>query len=398
MADAKVLVSGAGIAGPALAYWLVRRGFTPTLIERSPHFRSGGYILDFWGAGFGVAERMGLLPALRKTGYAIERLRYVDEEGRTRAELGADAIRRALRDRYLSVRRGDLARAIYELVEGQVETIFGDSIKTLREDERGVEVSFEHGRTRRFDLVVGCDGLHSVVRALAFGPEEPFEKYLGYFAASFVTKGYPHRDADAYVSYTVPGRQISRYALRDDRTAFFFVWTPKQRPVIDPRDVEAQKRALVGAFAADTWGECPEVFERLAACDDLYFDAVSQIQLPSWSRGRVALLGDAAFCPSLLAGEGSSLAIAGAYILAGELARAGGDHGAAFAAYERAFRPFIERKQKGARSFASSFAPGTRLGLFARDQLLRLMNVPWLGDWMIRRMAADDFALPEYEP
>lgn len=396
MADAKILVSGAGIAGPALAYWLLRRGLTPVLIERAAHFRTGGYILDFWGAGFGVAERMGLVPALRDRGYVIERLRYVDGDGRTRAELGADAVSRALRGRYLNVRRGDLARAIYDLVEGKVEAIFGNSIQALREDEGGVDVSFEHGAARRFDLVVGCDGLHSVVRAIAFGPEEQFEKYLGYFTASFVTSGYPHRDPNAYLSYTVPGRQISRYALRDDRTAFFFVWTPKERPAVDPRDMEAQKRVLVEAFAADAWGECPEIFARLTTCDDLYFDAVSQIHLPSWSRGRVALLGDAAFCPSLLAGEGSSFAMAGAYILAGELGRAGGDYQAAFAAYERAFRPFIERKQKGARSFASSFAPSSRLGLFARDQLLRLMNVPVLGDWMIRRMAADNFTLPEY--
>ncbi|HUJ63708.1 MAG TPA: FAD-binding domain [Kofleriaceae bacterium] len=396
MARPSVLISGAGIAGPTLAYWLVRRGFDPVIVERAPRFRAGGYILDFWGVGFAVAERMGLVATLRDIGYVIDRLRYVRADGHTSAELGADAVRRALGDRYLSVRRGDLARAIYELVEHDVETIYGDSIAALRDDATGVAVELEHGGTRRFDLVVGCDGLHSAVRTIAFGAHEAFEHYLGYFTASFATAGYPRADPHAYVSFTAPGRQISRYSLRDDLTAFFFVWTPDRRPIVEPGDLATQRRLIAEAFAGDAWAECPEIFARLAACDELYFDAVSQIHVPQWSRGRIALLGDAAFCPSLLAGEGSSFAMAGAYILAGELERCGGDHHAAFARYERQYRPFVERKQQAARRFASTFAPASRLGLFARNQLLRLMNAPKLGDWMIRRLAADHHALPEY--
>jgi 2-polyprenyl-6-methoxyphenol hydroxylase-like FAD-dependent oxidoreductase len=392
----KVLISGAGIAGPTLAYWLLRRGFEPVLVERAPRFRAGGYILDFWGIGFGVAERMDLIPTLRELGYVVDRLRYVRADGSTGAELGADAVRRALGDRYLSVRRGDLAHAIYALVQDDVETIFGDSVVALREDEAGVVVDFERGGTRRFDLVVGCDGLHSTVRAIAFGPQQTFERYLGYFTASFASAGYPLADDHAYLSFTAPGRQISRYSLRDDVTAFFFVWTPSEPPIVAPGDLATQKALIAEAFAQDTWVEAPEIRNRLAASNELYFDSVSQIHMPCWSRGRIALLGDAAFCPSLLAGEGSSFAMAGAYILAGELARANGDYQAAFARYEQTFRPFIERKQKGARRFASTFAPATRFGLLARNQMLRVMNVPILGTWMIRRMAADHLELPAY--
>jgi len=396
MSKTTVLVSGAGIAGPTLAYWLRERGFVPTLVERAPAFREGGYVIDFWGLGFDVAERMGILPTLRERGVVMDHLRYVNDDGSTRTELGADAIRRALGDRFLSILRGDLARSIYEQVEGQVEAIYGDQVRALREDASGVEVAFERGPARRFDLVVGCDGLHSGVRALTFGPQAEFERYLGYCAASFVTDDYPERDAHTYVSYAAPGRQISRYAVQGGRTAFLFVWRRDEQAPLEARDRAGQKRLIQEAFGADGWREHAAIFERLEACEELYFDSVSQIHLPSWSKGRVALVGDAAHCPSLLAGEGSVFAIAGAYQLAGELQRAKGDHRAAFSAYERTYRPFIERKQKGARSFASSFAPATRLGIFARDQALRLMNVPGLGGWMIRRMVADDFTLPEY--
>lgn len=388
-----VLIAGAGIAGPTLAYWLRRDGFTPVLVERAPAFRTGGYIIDFWGSGFGVAERMGLLPSLRERGYGIDRLLYLDAGGGTRSALDATAVRRALGDRFVSLARGDLARVIYDLVDGDVEAIFGDRIRDLHDDGDGVDVTFASGAARRFDLVVGCDGVHSEVRAALFGRDRDFTSYLGYLAASFVTRGYPHRDPDAYVSFAAPGRQISRYALRDDRTAFLFVCARDAPP--ETHDRAAHERLLLEAFADDDWRELPEIRARLADADDLYFDTVSQVRVPSWSRGRVALLGDAAYAPSLLAGAGAALAMAGAYVLAAELRRAGGDHRVAFAAYERSFRPFIDDRQQSARRFASSFTPRTRLGLFVRDQLLKVMNVPVLGDWMIRRTVADDFVLPD---
>jgi 2-polyprenyl-6-methoxyphenol hydroxylase-like FAD-dependent oxidoreductase len=216
--------------------------------------------------------------------------------------------------------------------------------------------------------------------------------YLGYVAAAFITAGYPERDEQAYVNWAAPGRQISRYALRDDRTAFLLVCARDQAPAAADR--AAQLELLLETFRDDTWRELPAIRERLAACDELYFDSVSQVHAPAWSRGRVALLGDAAYCPSLLAGAGTSYAIAGAYILAGELARASVD--VALAAYEQKFRPFIERKQKAARRFASSFAPHSSFGLWVRDRALGAMKIPGLGDWLIRRTVADDFDLPDY--
>ncbi len=397
MSRPTILISGAGIAGSTLAYWLLRRGFTPVLIERAPRFRDGGYMIDFWGMGFDVAERMGLIPALRGAGYRIDRVEFVAGDGRLRSATGGNAFQRTLGDRFLSIPRGDLARVIYRAIGTGVETIFGECVAAMEQRTDGVEVSFAGGGSRVFDLVVGADGLQSGVRAALFGTREKFERYLGYYAASFVTRGYPKRDEHAYVSYAAPGRQISRYALRGDLSAFLFVFASDERMADRTRDTAAQKEILRRIFSREPWIEWSEIERRLDGCEDLYFDSVSQISMPSWSDGRTVLVGDAAYCPSLLAGEGSCFAMAGAYILAGEIERAGADYASAFAAYERCFRPFIERKQKSAKAFAASFAPKTAFGLFVRDQVLRLSAIPAVGDFLIRRFVEDRFVLPDYD-
>ena len=368
----------------------------PVLVERAPRFRTGGYIIDFWGVGFDVAERMGLIPALRAAGYLNDRVVFVRADGRTRSSFGGTALRRSLSDRFLSIQRGDLASEIWRRIADRVEVIFDDSIASLCENANGVDVKFESGRRRLFDLVIGTDGLHSTVRRLAFGDPAGAESYLGYCAAAFVTQGYTRRNEHVYWSYAAPGRQISRFALRNDETGFLLVFAWPGNPKNLPRDVAAQKRLLTMQFDRETWTERNEILRRLEACDDLYFDAVSQIRNPSWSKGRVALVGDAAYCPSLLAGEGSAFAMAGAYILAGELQRAAGDSARAFAAYERTFRPFIERKQRSARAFVSSFAPRSTAGLVTRDIVLRLASIPAIADLLMRHFVADRFRLPDY--
>ena len=307
MSRQTILVSGAGIAGPTLGYWLLRRGFTPVLIERAPRFREGGYIIDFWAAGFDVAERMGLIPSLRQVGYNFNRIEFVAKDGKRRSAIGGNSFKRVLGDRFFSIHRGDLAHAIYRSIEGDIDTIFGNSIVGIRQDADCAQVTFAHGVPRAFDLVIGADGLHSVVRSVVFGPQENFESYLGYYAASFIASGYPKRNEHTYLSYAAPSRQISRYGLRDDRTAFLFVFASRHPLPAMTHDMTAQKQLLCQTFSRDPWNEWREIERRLEACEDLYFDAVSQIVLPCWSQGRVALVGDAAYCPSLLAGEGLSL-------------------------------------------------------------------------------------------
>jgi 2-polyprenyl-6-methoxyphenol hydroxylase-like FAD-dependent oxidoreductase len=390
-----VLISGAGIAGPTLAYWLLKRGFEPVLLERASHFREGGYMIDFWGVGFDVAERMQLIPRLRDAGYLIDRVKFIDECGRMRSGFDAEMLRRTLGNRFFSLPRGDLARAIFETCSEKIETIFGDTITAVREDAAGVDVQFEHGRSRRFDLVAGCDGLHSAVRKIAWRADKQFEMYLGYYCASFITANYPHREEQAYTSYAEPGRSISRYALRGGRTAFLFIFG-REQPFIHAPDLASAKAILQETFEHDRWIEAPEILQRLAICDDLYFDSVSQIRMPTWSKGRSVVAGDAAYCPSLLAGEGAGFALAGAYILAGELQRANEDHALAYRAYEERFRPFIERKQQSAQQFATSLTPKTRLGLFVRDLVLRFTAFPRVSNWLMHRFVTDRFRLPDY--
>ena len=390
-----VLISGAGIAGPALAYWLCHRGFEPVLIERAAQFREGGYMIDFWGVGFDVAERMKLIPLLRDVSYLIDRLKFVDKSGRTRSEFDAEALRRTVGNRFFSLARGDLAKAIFDTVADKMETVFGDSIVAIHEDPDGVDVQFKHSRTRRFDLVVGCDGLHSAVREIVWGTEKQFEKYLGYYCASFITASYPHREEQTYTSYAEPGRSISRYALRGDRTAFLLIFA-REQPLAQAPQLGSAKSILRDTFKQDRWIEIPEILQRLETCDDLYFDSVSQIRMPTWSKGRIVLVGDAAYCPSLLAGEGAGFALAGAYLLAGELKHASGDHIAAYRAYEQGFRDFIQRKQQSAVQFATSFTPKTRLGLFVRDLVLRFTAFSPINNWLMRRFVTDRFELPDY--
>jgi 2-polyprenyl-6-methoxyphenol hydroxylase-like FAD-dependent oxidoreductase len=391
-----VLVCGAGIAGPTLAYWLKRAGFAPTLLERAPGLRSSGYVIDFWGLGYDIAEKMGLLPQLLKEGYHVKELRVVDSYGHRVSGFGTKVFDELTAGRFVSVKRSDLSRLIFAKIAGDCEVLLGDTIKAIDQEQDGTRVSFEREKERRFDLVIGADGLHSAVRRLAFGRQEIYEKYLGYTVAAFEVSGYWPRDEDVYVIYEQPGRQIGRFALRGDRTLFLFVLAHDSDPRSYPYVLGAQKALLRDAFAANEW-ELPQILAALDSCTELYFDRISQIRMDTWSRGRVGLIGDAAFCVSLLAGQGSALAMTAAYVLAEELERANGDHRAAFRRYEDLLRPYIVGKQKAAVRFASSFAPKTQLGLIIRHLVMNAFRIPVVAKFAIGRdLVADRLELPHY--
>jgi len=390
-----VLVSGAGIAGPTLAYWLLRAGMEPTIVEAAPELRTGGYMIDFWGLGFEVAEAMGLGRQLREIGYAMRELTLVDADGRITARLTTEAMRKASGERYVTLLRADLARELYRSIAGRVEVIFGNEITFLAQDAEAVHVGLAHGPPRRFDLVIGADGVHSNVRRMIFGREDSFEIDLGYSVAAFSARSYPHRDELIAVSRTTPGRQVVRCTLRDGSTVFFMVLASELTTNYPVTTTGAQKRCLIDAFRDIGW-EGDEILEAVSDATDLYFDTVTQVHMPAWSRGRVALVGDAAYCPSLLAGAGSSFAMAGAYQLAGELAAALGDHTRGFLAYEWRFKPFLDRKQRAARRLGAWFAPRTPLGLFVRNQITRLAGAPGFSDLMVGPIVANELQLPHY--
>lgn len=393
----KVLISGAGIAGPTLAYWLAHYGIESTIVEAAPKLRAGGYIIDFWGAGFNVADRMGLVPDLLSKGYVLKEMKVVNGSGKRVAGFPAASFNRIMHGRYMSIPRSELSACIFGKIHNQVETIFGDSIAAIEQDEKRVRVTFERGGTRDFDAVAGADGLHSRVRQLVFGPEVQFEKYLGVKAAAFQSRGYTPREELAYVMYTEVGKQVTRFTMRDDTTLFFLTFADDDPSI--PEDLPAQKTFLRNRFDSKNW-ECAQIMGALSATNDLYFDRVSQIRMDPqggfWSRGRTTLIGDAAFCVSLLAGQGSALAMAAAYILAGEMHRSKGDLSTAFARYQGLFRPFVEKKQKAALGFAGTFAPKSKFAIFLRNQVFNSLRIPIIAGIAGGRGFTDKITLPEY--
>lgn len=210
------LISGAGIAGPTLAYWLKAAGFQPTLVERAPALRTGGYVIDFWGLGYDIAEKMGLIDEINRIGYHIREMRIVDDRGRRVAGFGTAVFEELAGGRFVTIARSDLSRVLYDRIKNESEVIFGDEIVALCHKPDGVEVSFAKGGSRRFDLVIGADGLHSNVRKLVFGPQAQFETELGYRVAAFQSQGYRPRDEDVYVLHNEPGWMLGRVTLRNE--------------------------------------------------------------------------------------------------------------------------------------------------------------------------------------
>ncbi|MGH7634645.1 MAG: FAD-binding domain, partial [Gemmatimonadaceae bacterium] len=390
-----VLVSGAGVAGSCVAWWLHRYGWTVTLVEQAPAPRTGGYVIDFWGLGYDVAEKMGVLDDLRRHDLEVQEFRIVDRRGRRVSGFNQAAVQQLIKGRGMSLPRSALASALYEPIKDRVDVRFGDSVTALEDGPRGVHVTFREGEPHTFDLVIGADGLHSTVRRLCFGDEARFERFLGYYVAAFTARGYPLRDPDAYVTYGEPGRQIWRITVDADTTVFMLVFANPDPEAAPVQDAARQKDVLRRLYSRCGW-ETDDMLRALQASDDLYFDRVSQIVMPEWTKGRVALVGDACACPSLLAGEGSSMAMAEAYALAGELAVPPGHHGSAFAAYERRLRPYVERKQKGARRFAASFVPSGAFGLWFRNVTINVADRLGLTPLLFRAQMRTGIDLPDY--
>ncbi|MFG3039015.1 FAD-dependent monooxygenase [Streptomyces sp. NPDC048330] len=370
-----VLISGASIAGPALALWLHRHGFVPTVVERAPELRTGGYKVDIRGTAIEVCRRMGVLDEVRAHSTDMRGGSYVDSAGRTIGELPADIFGGRVEGDD-EIMRGELARILHERTRDDVEYVFGDSIAALAEDADGVTVTFDSGTVRRFDLVVGADGLHSNTRRLAFGPEERYKRHLGAYISIFTAPN--HLGLDRWETYhALPGKLVCVYSSAGESDAKnLFVFSSPELPH-DPRDATAQKRALAHAFAGDAW-EIPRLLGHAADADDFYLDSISLVEMDRWSKGRVVLLGDAAHCASPASGQGTGLALTGAYVLAGELARAHGDHTVAFARYEERMRPGVEQNQRMAEGFVKEMTVGSRWKIALRMFMVRtLPKTPW---------------------
>lgn len=389
----RIAINGAGVAGPALAWWLKNYGFEPVLFERAPELRTGGYMIDFWGAGYRIAERMGILPKLRELGYLIEHLRVVDSSGAQIAGMKTADLRELLGDRFLSIPRGDLSATIF-LACGDIQTRFGTHIVRVEELADGIRAQLSDGTADTFDLIIGADGVHSDIRALVFGEDARFECDLQACVAAFTLRGYQPRDELVYLTHAMSKKMAGRCSLRHDQTLFLFTFRSelvKQRP----RNAEEEKALLRAVFSDMKW-EVPVILSRLDEAEDFYFDHVSQIQMEKWCKGRVGLIGDAAACVSLFAGEGTSLALVEAYVLAGELAAAKGDYQVAFRRYEEILQPFLIKKQKMALQTRAFFAPKNSWDLFVSRLFLRGSSIPVLSKYLLGSMLKDEIDLPDY--
>ncbi|WP_194836400.1 FAD-dependent monooxygenase [Nocardia sp. XZ_19_369] len=388
MRNQTVLISGASVAGPALAYWLHRYGFAVTVVERARGLRAGGQAIDFKGrTQLTVLDRMGLRDELEQRRTGTTDTVFVDANGNRLATMSGD-----FTGGDLEILRGDLAEIMYKHTADHCEYLFGDSISALTELADGVHVEFEHGPARTFDLVFGADGIHSRVRGLVFGPEKDFVEYLGHYyciagaAPATADATGPRARATSY-GHNAPGKLAISGGPKAQQ--FYMFASPELDYSRD--DTAAQRRIIEQVFADVRW-DVPQMLSELADFDDIYLDSLSRMRLTGgYTKGRVALVGDSAY-GNTLAGFGSGLALIGAYVIAGELAVADGDHTVAFARYDEIMRSYAKIADNN--NTGKFLAPKTALGIRVRNW--------FLGSWLFTLMAkyadkaANDIDLQDY--
>lgn len=394
MKNRRILISGASVAGPALAYWLRRYGFEPTVVERAPRLRLGGYAVDFRGASVRVLERMNLLADVQRKQTRVGAITIVDRNHKKLASMPD-----GFTSGELEILRGDLAVILYEATRDSTEYIFDESISDIQETAAGVDVQFERGGTQRYDLVIGADGLHSRVRSVTFGHEFQFLRYLGYYVSIFTVANYLGLDRRG-LYYGALGKKVGIFNgdgnAGDAKASFFFASEPLS---YDRHDIKQQQQILRDHFQHEEW-EVPRLLNLMETAPDFYFDCVSQVKMDCWSKGRTALVGDAAYCASPLSGMGTGMAVVGAYVLAGELAEADGNYGVAFERYETLMREFVRKCQGIADGGTEWFVPRTRFRLWLSNQMWKVLPyTPWKNMMIeVPLKIGNSIALKEYRP
>ena len=397
-----VLISGASISGPVLAYWLTRRGFDVTVVERAPHLRkTGGHAVDLFRPSMEISAKMGVLPRIEALATGTHTATIQREGARRPVRVDITKAVGAVSDQHVEIMRDDLSEAYYDAGRDDVEYLFGDSITAISPDG---EVTFEHAVPRRFDLVIGADGLHSNVRRLIFGEDAGRTQFLGGYLAVVSAPKSLAREGEM-ITHIGAGRLAAIYTAQplDDARAVF-IFRSKDELQYHYRDALRQKELLRVAYA----GMHPQVDSWLGELDGtpaFYFDSITQLRLDTWSRGRVSLVGDAGYCPGPAVGGSTSIAVLGAYILAGELAQANGDYARAFSAYEQQMADPVHRSRALARTIAKSLVPSSRVGAWALTRAAQLISALPAG--LTKAVAKlntkgvrlyDSMTVKEYEP
>jgi len=378
----RVLISGASFAGMTAAIWMRRLGYEVTIVEQAPGLRRGGTPVDLRRDAMEIFDRMGILPAVRAKALPPRTTVIANLDGAPIVTADPDAPaapnESIVIDEYeihrfddVEVHRDDLLDILYAEIEGTVEIVFGDSITSLTETDDGIRAAFRHGPEREFAMVLGCDGNHSTVRRLWFGPESDYSHFLHHYTSVTVVQD---RFIQPWTSriQNAPGRTLLLNSY-ENSTDVVFMFQSDEEIAYDHHDLEAQKQIIRNAFN-DAGKPFSDVLDQALSADNFYFDKLSQNRLPAWSAGRVALVGDAAYCPSPAAGMGGSVAILGATALYDAFVTADGDMAAAFAEYERSFRPTAERIQSETEEFGlPMIAPDTEEEIAARNAQLLAM-------------------------
>ncbi|TDW23789.1 FAD-dependent monooxygenase [Kribbella kalugense] len=356
----KVLISGASVAGPVLAHWLHHHGFEPTIVERTPELRHGlgGHAVDLFSSAAEVTRRMGCWDAIEAARTRIEAL-TIERFGKPPVEVDLSRMYAGISSSHVEILRGELTKILYDATRDTAEYIFGDSIASLHDDGNGVDVTFDSGTERRFDLVIGADGLHSNVRRLAFGPEEPLRRWLGGYLAVFSMPDIFNVGNHTLAHMSVD-KLVGIYGVHQTgQTRSGFLFRTPHELHYDYRDKDEQKALLVKEFSDYGW-KAPQLLEHLASAEDFYFDSIAQITLDTWTSGRIGLVGDAGYCPGPAVGGGTSLAVVTAYILAGELAS---NPASGLKNYERIIRPMVESSRRIGPKLMGTIIPGSPLAL-----------------------------------
>ncbi|GAA4262945.1 FAD-dependent monooxygenase [Dactylosporangium darangshiense] len=390
---ARVLICGASVAGNALAYWLRRGGCAVTVVERAPAVRDGGYAIDIRGVALEVAERMGIADEARRRGTDTEGTSFVDRDGRRVATLPLGF--GVLDPADIEIMKGDFAWLLHESVPDGVEWLFNETVAELRPGGDGVEARLERGGVRQFDYVAGADGIYSRVRELAFGPAERYLHHLGSNSAIFTAPNELGIERWQLI-HSAPGRVASVKTDRGSREVKVTLLYGGPQPA---RDRAARVQAVEAAFDGAGW-VIPRLLEAMRVAPDLYVAPNAQVRMPRWTAGRIALVGDAGYAPSALTGQGSGMALVGAYLLAREIAAGTGD----LSGYDAAMREFVELNQRAALRPAKGFAPKTERAARMQAMSIRMLpHLPWRGliiSAMMReaRHAAGALTLPPAAP